>query len=89
LGTTKAPGGIDLVDLDAQNNLIPPCAMRVDRSVEMGPLSSYAPPAACGCYYDYVATGSSSCQRCAQRSDCPAAAPVCNLSHGVAFCETQ
>ncbi|HWA72927.1 MAG TPA: hypothetical protein VG937_11350 [Polyangiaceae bacterium] len=89
LGTAIAPGGIDMVEVDAKNNLVPPCAMRVTRSVEMGPLSSYAPPGSCGCYYDYVATGASSCQRCAQRGDCPASAPVCNLSHAVGFCETQ
>jgi hypothetical protein len=89
IGTATAPGGVDLIQVEAQQNLIPPCAMRVTRSVEMGPLSSYAPPGACGCYYDYVATGQSSCTPCTKRSDCPAEAPVCNLSQPVGFCETQ
>jgi hypothetical protein len=63
--------------------------MRVTRAVEMGPLASYAPPGACGCYYDYVATGQSDCKPCKKRSDCPAEAPVCNLSQPVGFCESQ
>jgi hypothetical protein len=89
IGTATAPGGVDLIQVEAQQNLIPPCAMRVTRSVEMGPLASYAPPGACGCYYDYVATGHSDCTPCTKRSDCPAATPVCNLSQPVGFCETQ
>ncbi|MES1179091.1 MAG: hypothetical protein ABUL62_32555 [Myxococcales bacterium] len=89
IGTAMAPGGIDLIQIEANQNLIPPCAMRVSRSVEMGPLASYAPPGACGCYFEYAATGQSSCKSCTKRSDCPAQAPVCNLSQPVGFCETQ
>jgi hypothetical protein len=89
IGTAPEPGGVDIVQTDANNHLIPSCAMHVARSVEMGPLMSYAPAASCSCYYDYVATGQSSCQKCAKEADCPASAPVCNLSHPVAFCETQ
>ena len=89
IGTAMAPGGVDLIQIEAQQNLIPPCAMRVTRSVEMGPLASYAPPGSCGCYYDYVATGQSACTPCKKRTDCPASAPVCNLSQPVGFCETQ
>ena len=50
IGTATAPGGVDLIQVEAQQNLIPPCAMHVTRSVEMGPLASYAPPGARGCY---------------------------------------
>jgi len=89
IGTAAPPGGVDWIQIEAQQNLIPPCAMRVTRTVEMGPLASYAPPASCGCYYDYVATGRSDCTPCTKRSDCPASAPVCNLSQPVGFCETQ
>ena len=89
LGTTAPPHGVDLVQIDAANNLVPRCAMKVNRSGEMGPLSSYAPPNSCGCYFDYVATGQSSCQPCSKPSDCPATAPVCNVAQPIAFCETQ
>jgi hypothetical protein len=88
-GTAVAPGGVDLIQIDAQNNLVPLCAMRVTRSVELGPLASYAPAASCGCYYDYQAIGQSTCPSCTKQSDCPASAPVCNLSYSEGFCETQ
>jgi hypothetical protein len=86
---TAALAGVDLVQIEAQTNLVPPCAMTVARSVELGPLSSYAPPGSCSCYFDYVATGASSCTRCLKASDCPVSAPVCNVSAPVSFCETQ
>jgi hypothetical protein len=89
LGTAVPPGGVDLIQVAAQNNLIPSCAMRVTRSVELGPLASFAPQASCGCYFDYVATGTSSCTRCIKASDCPTVSPLCNLSYPVGFCETQ
>lgn len=88
-GTAVPPGGVDLLQVEAQNNLIAPCAMRVTRTSELGPLASYAPPGACDCYFDYVSTGQSSCTTCARASDCPASAPVCNLSFPQSFCETQ
>ena len=88
-GTTLPPKGVNFVQVNAANNLVPLCAMRVTRSVEMGPLSSYAPPSSCGCYFEYVATGQTACHSCSKRSDCPASAPVCNLSQPMGFCETQ
>jgi hypothetical protein len=88
-GTAVAPGGVDLVQVEAQNNLIAPCAMHVLRTTELGPLASYAPAGSCTCYYDYVATGKSSCVQCTKTADCPESAPVCNLSLPVGFCETQ
>jgi hypothetical protein len=86
---TEALAGVDLIQVDAQTNLVPPCAMHVTRSSELGSLASYAPSGSCGCYFDYVATGASSCTRCLKVSDCPASAPVCNVSYPVSFCETQ
>ena len=88
-GTSSTPGGLDLLQLEAQMNLVPSCAMHVVRTSEMAPLVSYAPPNSCSCYYDYVATGQSTCQKCSRESDCPSSAAVCNLSYPVGFCETQ
>jgi hypothetical protein len=88
-GTTLPPRNVDFVQVEAANNLVPLCAMRVTRSVEMGPMSSYAPPSSCGCYFEYVATGQTSCHPCSKRSDCPTSAPVCNTTQPVGFCETQ
>src|SRR5580692_2226685 len=49
-GTLPAPDGLDLVQIEALANLVPECAMRVKRMVEMGPLVSFAVPS-CGCYF--------------------------------------
>jgi hypothetical protein len=86
---TAVLAGVDLIQVDAQTNLVPPCAMNVTRSVELGPLASYAPTGACECYFEYVATGASSCTPCLKASDCPESAPVCNVSTPNSFCETQ
>jgi len=84
-GTKTAGDGLDLIALEAQRHVVPQCAMRVKRGSELGGLASYAPPGSCGCYYDKVANGSTSCLPCWGPRDCPAAAPVC--SYG--YCETQ
>jgi ABC-type phosphate transport system substrate-binding protein len=84
-GTKGAPPGLDLVDLEAQRHVVPPCAMRVKRVEEMGPMASFAPPGACGCYYEKAANGVTACTPCNGPSDCPVSAPIC--SYG--YCETQ
>jgi ABC-type phosphate transport system substrate-binding protein len=84
-GTKTAGDGLDLISLEAQRHVVPQCAMRVKRGSELGALASYAPPGSCGCYYDKVANGSTTCVPCAGPRDCPSTAPVC--SYG--YCETQ
>jgi len=88
-GTAVPPGGVDLLQVESQNNLVAACAMHVTRTTELGPLASYAPPGSCSCYYDYVSTGQSTCTMCVRASYCPASAPVCNLSFPVGFCEPE
>jgi ABC-type phosphate transport system substrate-binding protein len=84
-GTRPAPAGLDLVKIEAQRHAVPPCAMRVRRMQEMGPPMPFVPPAACGCYYESVATNGTTCKTCATAAECPASAPVC--SYG--YCEAQ
>jgi hypothetical protein len=62
---------------------IPSCAMRVKRDEEMGPLAPFQPQFACGCYYDSLVNGRSSCAPCTGPSECPTSAPACNYG----FCE--
>jgi len=80
-GTRPAPAGVDLVALQAQRHVVPPCAMRVSRTEEIGPLSSFAPPQACGCYYERMANGSTSCTPCQNKTDCPSSSPFCNYGY--------
>jgi hypothetical protein len=65
--------------------LVPVCAMQVTRSSEMGPLSPFTPHLGCGCYFDSITTGSSTCQSCADAAECPSSAPHCNLG----YCEAN
>jgi hypothetical protein len=83
--TKSEPPGLDLIAVEAMHHMIPPCAMRVKRAEEMGALASYAPGGACGCYYEEVAVGVSTCKGCDTNTDCPDTAPVC--SYG--FCEAH
>jgi hypothetical protein len=80
-GTKPPPLGLDLIALEAQRHVVPQCAMRVKRSEEMGPLASFAPAGACGCYYDKVANGATSCTPCASKTECPSTAPVCSYGY--------
>jgi hypothetical protein len=84
-GTKPTPPGLDLIQLAAQRHVVPQCAMHVRRVQELGPMMSFAPAGACGCYYEKVANGGTTCQPCSAPLDCPASAPVC--SYG--YCESS
>jgi len=82
-----AEPGIDLLNAYVDAGLVPSCAMQVQRSIDLGPLSSYTPPIGCGCYFEARLAGGeapASCQPCMNSNECTdPARPVCNLS----FCE--
>lgn len=84
-GATPPPTGLDLIQVDEVNNLVPTCAMKVKRSSEVGQMSPVSPLNACGCYFDKLATGKTSCTSCSSSSQCPTSAPTCSFG----FCETQ
>ena len=63
-GTQTVPSGVDMIYLEAQRHFVPQCAMQVTRSDEVVALQSFAPDKACGCYYDQVTTGNTSCTAC-------------------------
>jgi hypothetical protein len=79
-GTMAPPSGVDLIQVDAVNNLVPTCAMRVQRRTEMGPLSTFSPPNPCGCYFEAQA-GQTGCQACTTASSCPASTPTCSFGY--------
>jgi hypothetical protein len=82
VGTVPPPGGLDLISLEAQERIVPQCAMRVSRSIEMGPIKPYTPDKPCGCAYEEAANGTTSCARCEATSEC-SGGQIC--SYG--FCE--
>jgi len=82
-GAVEPPPELPLLDTIIDNGNIPECAMEVWRDEEIGPLYSRQPVAPCGCYYEFRATGESSCGTCTKDAECGADSPVCRLG----FCE--
>jgi hypothetical protein len=77
-----------LLDAFIGSSLVPGCAMQVQRSAELGPLSTYLPPYVCGCYFEASLGGAApaGCRACNTANDCTdPAKPACNLG----FCEVQ
>jgi hypothetical protein len=72
----------------ANGGVVPWCAMEVQRSAEVGPLSSYQSPAPCVCRYE-MATGatvhSHICTACTSDSMCSGALSHCRYG----FCEAK
>ncbi|MFV8755903.1 hypothetical protein ACNOYE_35580 [Nannocystaceae bacterium ST9] len=77
------PDEFPALDLVIDNGSVPRCAMQVWRDEELGPLHGYAPEDPCGCYYEFRATGASSCDACVESTDCSEAGAVCRRG----FCE--
>jgi ABC-type phosphate transport system substrate-binding protein len=74
-----------LLDAIVGSGYIPQCAMRVQRTQEMGPMASYQPQFGCGCYFEAKVNGKSTCKSCSGPGDCPSTAPACNYG----YCEVQ
>jgi ABC-type phosphate transport system substrate-binding protein len=77
-----------LLDAIIKSGLVPACAMSVQRTAEMGPLTDYSPSFQCGCYFEATVPGGTppaSCQVCAGPADCPTSKPACNNG----FCELK
>ena len=82
-GDAMTPAG-NYLEFVIQDRLVPPCAMNVTRSSEMGPLSPYSPSPGCGCYFDSLQAGTN-CKSCATSAECPPEAHNCHLG----FCEVR
>jgi hypothetical protein len=89
-GITPLPG-VDLLQLYAQNHVVPICAMHVQRTSDGGNYSPFLPPATCNCYFDAQATGKTACPTCTTNSDCPKSAPACRQfgNPPTGYCELQ
>jgi len=77
-----------LLDAITKSGLVPACAMKVQRTAEMGPLTPFLPNFACGCYFEANVpngTAPASCIPCDGPAACPASAPACNNG----FCELK
>lgn len=64
-GTTKT-----ITDLAIANKNVPQCAMESWRDGDLGEIYAYVPPEPCGCYFEFKATGVSSCDTCDDANPC-------------------
>jgi hypothetical protein len=80
---TTAAATTDPIDVVISSGLVPSCAMKVQRMSEGGDLSLYQAPEPCGCYFDFKATGATTCTACSSTSPC--ATGTCR--HG--YCEAR
>lgn len=84
LDTSREEEVADAIELEAALHLVPRCAMRVARDSELGPLSPHRPAQPCGCYFEALANGSTSCVECQSNVDCAAVDARCHYG----YCET-
>jgi hypothetical protein len=80
-GTAKTADPIDDV---IASGLVPQCAMKVQRpGGEGSDLKLYTAPQSCSCYFDFKATGATSCATCDNNTPC--ASGTCRRG----YCEAQ
>jgi ABC-type phosphate transport system substrate-binding protein len=86
-GKVTPPAGVNLLDLEISAYTVPECAMKVKRTSELGPVSSYTPAKACGCYFEAKANGTApaSCKTCTKDADCTGSTTHCNYG----YCEAN
>jgi len=83
-GTEPPPLGVDLIRTEVGLHIVPPCAMKVQRKSEIGPMTPFKPARACGCAFDKEAVGTTSCKSCTTNAQCTGT-ESCNFG----FCEKQ
>ena len=83
-GLQTPPLGVNLIGIEANTHVVPPCAMNVTRSAEMGPMTPVVLGQAprCSCAFDKAATGTTTCKTCSSAADCSA-----NQDCNFGFCE--
>jgi ABC-type phosphate transport system substrate-binding protein len=86
-GTSDLPAGVDLLTTEVKAHTVPACAMRVQRSAEVGDVSAVTPVKSCGCAFEFIADGSvpASCKTCSKDADCSGDTKHCNYG----YCEAN
>lgn len=83
-GSEPPPLGVDLIRTAVAQHVVPPCAMKVQRTSEMGTMTKFKPARSCGCAFDKEATGSTTCKACTSNDEC-GGGQSCNFG----YCEAQ
>ena len=84
-GEVEAPSNVDILALEIKSGNVPRCAMNVWRESDLGELKKNVPEKPCGCFFESVATGATSCTACTNDAACPSRAPVCRRN----LCEAR
>lgn len=84
-GTAEPPEGVDVTALIIQSGEVPGCAMQATRDGILGAIRSYAPAQPCVCYFEEVATGSTSCETCDTTAECSEDGAVCRKGYCEAY----
>jgi hypothetical protein len=74
-----------LLDLEIAKHDVPQCAMKVQRTSEMGDVSAYTPTEPCGCYFDKKTSGATTCTTCTTDTDCGGGGKKCRYG----YCEAR
>jgi hypothetical protein len=70
LGATATVGGKDTVELQVKGGLVPRCAMKVARKDDHSPLTPWAAPEGCHCWFEKnVPNGLLGCKECPDGKD--------------------
>jgi len=62
-----------MIDNEVAAYTVPQCAMKVSRTAEVSPalaITPYDSPEPCGCYFEYKATGKTTCTQCTDNGPC-------------------
>jgi hypothetical protein len=84
-GKVAPPAGVDVDKISVKVGTVLDCAMEVKRTTDFGDLLPYAPAEPCGCYFDFISTGATTCAACATSADCSASATHCRKG----YCEVN
>ena len=79
------PAGVTktITETAADNKNIPTCAMNAARDTDLGPVYAWSPEEPCGCFYDSIATGSTTCETCDDSTPCSSG--VCRFGYCEAY----
>ncbi len=86
-GKVSVPAGVNLLDLEISAHTVPACAMKVQRTTELGDISAFTPAQACGCYFESKLAGSpaAGCTACTGDAQCGGTTTHCRYG----YCEAN
>jgi ABC-type phosphate transport system substrate-binding protein len=87
-GKVPVPASVNLLDVEIAAHTVPACAMKVQRTTELGDMSAYTPAESCGCYFESKLNGNSpapGCTACTKDAECGGSTTHCRYG----YCEAN